>query len=328
MKIKIQDPYGRTFPYLRLSITEVCNFRCQYCLPNGYQKPCEVKSFLNIDEMRRLVRGFAGLGVQKIRLTGGEPTVRKDLPEIARIIASQPEIKALAMTTNGYKLHQQAQEFFAAGIRRINVSIDSLNAHTFKEITGHDRLHHVLGGVEKCLDLGFERVKVNTVLLKKSNLHELDSFFAFVKDKPVEWRFIELMQTGDNHAYFQAEHVRSGKLEERLLQQGWRQEHRAHDAGPALTFSHPDYVGKIGLIQPYRSDFCDSCNRLRVSAYGELQLCLFGEGRYDLRPLLQSDEQIPELQSLVAELLRIKPPQHYLHQANIGRTQHLASIGG
>lgn len=324
----IQDRHERSFPYLRLSVTDVCNFKCTYCLPDGYKKPCLVRKPLSVEEIRRLIDGFSELGVQKVRLTGGEPTVRKDIDTIAQAISAIPKIKTLAITTNAYCLDEKVTSFYKAGIRRINISIDSLKPDIFHKITGHDRLKKVLNGVEMALNKEFEAIKVNTVLLQGINVSEMDSFFEYVKFRPLEWRFIELMSTSDNAEYFKNHHIESSYLSKKLLAEGWKQENRGIDAGPALVFSHPDYLGKIGLIQPYRSDFCNTCNRLRVSAYGELQLCLFGEGRYDLRPLLQEEKQKNELKSCISKLLNLKPPKHYLHESQVRYIKHFSSIGG
>ena len=188
---RIVDGFGRRFPYLRLSLTDVCNFRCSYCLPDGYKKTSR-DNFLSQEEILRLVRAFVALGVWKIRLTGGEPTIRPDFLKIVENIASMPGLRKLAFTTNGYKLPERAQSYYDAGLRAVNISIDSLRAGQFRAITGHDRLDEVLEGVDACFSAGFKQVKINTVLLKGLNEDELDDFIIFVRDKPVSLRFIEL----------------------------------------------------------------------------------------------------------------------------------------
>lgn len=324
---RIADNFGRRFPYLRLSLTDVCNFKCSYCLPDGYKKTgCE--RFLTRDEIMRLVRAFAGLGVWKIRLTGGEPTVRTDFLDIARSISAITGVKKLAFTTNGYKLDKRAQDYYDAGLRAINISVDSLQAMQFQKITGHNRLDEVLRGIDACFDAGFQSVKLNTVLLKGLNSCELDRFFDFVQDKPVSLRFIELMRTHDNQAYFSEHHLPGTCVTERLLAQGWRMRERVEGAGPAQEFEHSNSMGTIGLIAPYSKDFCKSCNRLRMSANGALHLCLFGEGGYSLRHLLQSDEQKEELEEKIIALMDYKKSAHFLHDNNSGVRDHLASIGG
>lgn len=323
----ITDGFGRRFPYLRLSVTDVCNFRCTYCLPDGYQKT-DCDPFLSPDEIERLVKAFASLGVWKIRLTGGEPTVRSDFLEIARRVSGTMGIRKLVMTTNGYRLPQRARSYFDAGIRGINISIDSLDPRKFHEITGHDRLGEVLEGMQACFDVGFEAVKINAVLLKGQNDDELDKMISFVMDKPVSLRFIELMRTRDNQEYFMIRHFPGSSVVERLERMGWEMAPRTEGAGPAVEFTHPDSKGTVGLIAPYSKDFCKTCNRLRVSAKGALHLCLFGEGGYSLRDFLQSDDQQEELKEKVLGLMNYKQSGHFLHQNNSGATPHLASIGG
>lgn len=325
--LHLADAFGRRFPYLRLSVTDLCNFRCSYCLPDGYQgKSCD--SYLSREEIGRLVRAFVELGVHKIRLTGGEPTIRPDFLELAKDISSIAGVRKLAFTTNGYKLADKAQSYYDSGLRHINISIDSLRPEQFEKITGHDRLADILEGLDVCLKTGFNSVKINTVLLKNLNDQELDSFIAFVSDKAVSLRFIELMRTGQNQDYFQAHHLPGTAVTERLLQLGWQLKPREGDSGPALEFIHKHSLGSIGLIAPYSKDFCKSCNRLRVSAKGALHLCLFGEGGFSLRPWLEHDEQRDELKEQILRLMNFKKSGHFLHDGNTGATPHLASIGG
>lgn len=323
----IEDRFGRTFPYLRLSVTDVCNFRCTYCLPDGYQKT-HGDEFMNAEEIRRLVTAFAELGTWKIRLTGGEPTVRPDFIYLARTASRIQGVRRLAFTTNGYKLPERAQDYFDAGLRAINVSIDSLDPRKFHEITGHDRLDEVVDGVGAALTAGFDSVKVNTVLLKGLNDEELDGFLEFIEDRPVSLRFIELMQTGDNLSYFRKYHVPATVIRNKLAARGWVLQPRGEGAGPAVEYAHPSYRGRIGVIAPYAKDFCSTCNRLRVSARGQLHLCLFGTGGYDLRPLLQEDEQIGDVKNKILDLMKFKRSTHFLHDGDAGIRQNLASIGG
>lgn len=323
----LSDPFGRRFPYLRLSLTEVCNFRCSYCLPEGYQK-CGNQNALSAKEILHLVRGFARLGVWKIRLTGGEPTLRADFLDIAAQIAGTKGIRKLALTTNGYKLPERAQSYKDAGIKAINISIDSLDPERFAAVTGHDRLPEVLAGVEACLKSGFSDIKINTVLLNGINDDELNRFVEFVKNRPVSLRFIELMQTRDNAGYFKAHHLNGSHVSDFLSDRGWSLTERAEGAGPAFEYRHPDVKGKIGIISPYAKDFCKNCNRLRVSSTGDLHLCLFGAGGYSLRNLLQREDQGEELCETIQSLMGFKPEAHDLHGGNSGVTRHLASIGG
>ena len=324
---EMEDRFGRRFPYLRLSVTDVCNFRCTYCLPDGHKKTRE-DTFLTVPELKRIAEAFSDMGTWKIRLTGGEPTIRKDFCEIAETIANVSGIKKLAFTTNGYKLPERARDFYASGLRAINVSIDSLDPRKFHEITGHDRLQEVVEGIETALDIGFEAVKINAVLLKGLNDTELDGFLDFISDRPISLRFIELMQTGDNLAYFRKFHVPATVVREKLAERGWRLLEREEGAGPAVEYSHDDYRGPIGIIAPSSKDFCKTCNRLRVSAWGDLHLCLFGEGGHSLRHLLQSNDQKEELQETVMRLMNLKKVSHFLQEGETGVRSNLATVGG
>ncbi len=321
------DRYGRRFSYVRLSITEVCNFRCTYCLPDGWKKtgPLHV---LSPGEISNLARGLAGLGVVKIRLTGGEPAVRPDLPDIIEAIAAVPGIAKIAMTTNGWNLARKAARWRAAGLSHLNVSVDSLDENTFRAITGHDRLAGVLAGIDSGLALGFASVKVNSVLLRATAEAGFQAWADYVKDRPVAVRFIELMRTGDNADYFAANHVSGRAVVDWLTDRGWAPAGRASDGGPAVEYGHPDHAGRIGVIAPYAPGFCDSCNRLRVTARGKLRLCLFGEGGVDLRDLLQDDEQQVELRERIATALAGKAAGHRLHDNVPGDLRRLAELGG
>ncbi|HCR86277.1 MAG TPA: GTP 3',8-cyclase MoaA [Alphaproteobacteria bacterium] len=321
-----EDKFGRKFPYLRLSVTDVCNFRCEYCLPNGYQKSSSC--FLSTSEIINLLNAFSELGTEKVRLTGGEPTVRKDLTIISKAISTNTNIKTIALTSNGYNLYQKAEEFFDSGINALNVSVDSLNPEKFKKITGQDKLEHILKGIEQARKAGFKKVKINTVLLKDINDNELPEILNWIKNEDLSIRFIELMRTGDNVEYFKKHHLSSEIIKSELESLGFIPSLRKQDAGPAQEFEHAEYKGKIGIIAPYSKDFCKTCNRLRVTSKGDLRLCLFGGEGYSLRPLLQNENQIEELKNKILELLHFKHETHYLQQGYTGLTQNLASLGG
>ena len=321
------DRFGRSFPYLRLSLTEACNYRCSYCLPDGYLADGRPR-FLELDEIRRLVRAFAAVGMTKIRLTGGEPTLRKDLLPIISTVAAVPGIRRIAITTNGTNLPRHVGAWREAGLTALNVSLDSLDRERFLAITGHDRFIEVTEGVEQALGLGFDSVKLNAVLLRGRNDDELPAWFDYLRTRDVSVRFIELMRTGDNLEFFERHHVRAEALEEAIVAAGWALRPRASEAGPAREYSHPGYRGRIGIIAPYSKDFCKGCNRLRVTARGDLRLCLFGDFGIGLRPLLQSDADFDALVARITTQLGLKAAGHGLHQGETGLTPHLASIGG
>jgi len=328
--VHLKDNFGRSFPYFRISITEVCNFKCGYCLPNGYQKSENKKEFLSLEEIKRIGKALSELGVCKIRLTGGEPTVRKDFVEIIENLKSLPGINKVVFTTNGYNLKNIAKSVVNAKIDGINVSIDSLDREKFKFITGKDKLEDILIGLKALQELNFKNIKVNAVLLKGVNDSEqdFDSWQQFIESNNVDFRYIELMQTGDNLDYFKKYHVSANVFRDYLLKKEWIHQTAGFDSGPSKNYIHKDFRGKFGIIAPYSKDFCKSCNRLRITAQGDLRLCLFGDTGISLRALLQNDEQIPQLKDLINAQLNFKKESHYLELGNTGITPHLASIGG
>jgi|TARA_X000001036_G_scaffold432788_1_gene469272 cyclic pyranopterin phosphate synthase len=327
----LQDNFGRKFPYIRMSITEVCNFKCGYCLPNGYQADkSDNRKFLNIDEIRRLAKGFSELGVQKIRLTGGEPTVRKDFYEIVKILKNETSIKKIVITTNGYHLDQKAKLLIDSGLDGINISIDSLDRETFKSITKHDRLPEILKGIEILQSLNFDNIKINAVLLNgvNSSKKDFDSWAEYIKINKVNFRYIELMQTGDNLDYFNRYHISSKIFKNYLIENKWIYQTLGQDAGPSLNYINPDYKGKFGIIAPYSKDFCKSCNRLRITSKGDLRLCLFGNTGISIRHLLQKDDQTEELKELILGQMKFKKESHYLELGETGLTKNLSKTGG
>ncbi|WP_427965502.1 GTP 3',8-cyclase MoaA [Altererythrobacter sp.] len=325
---QLTDSVGRRFEYLRLSLTDVCNFRCTYCLPEGYRKQCGKPAELSVEEIGRIVSAFARLGLWKVRLTGGEPTLRRDFDEVARTVSSVPGIRRLAMTTNGYRLAERAQAWRDSGVSAINISLDSLDPARFSTITGHDRLDEVLRGVEAARAAGFESIKLNAVLMRGVNDGELEAMIDFVAQRDLSLRFIEVMRTNDNASFFAERHLPGQTVIDQLEGLGWNRRARDPGAGPAVEYCHPQAKGRIGIIAPYSKDFCASCNRLRISSDGRLHLCLFGDGGLDLRPLLQDDASEDALVDRIRALTATKAPAHRLHQGNSGATPHLASIGG
>ena len=327
----LKDSFGRTFPYIRLSITDVCNFKCGYCLPNGYQKDkSDNRTFLAAEEIERLAKGLSELGVCKIRLTGGEPTVRKDFFDIVKILKRNSGIKKTVITTNGYRLDQIAKQIVESGLDGINISIDSLNRKTFKNITNHDRLPEILKGIEKLQQLSFKNIKINAVLLKGINDSEKDfnEWSNFVKNNEIDFRYIELMQTGEGFDYFKKYHVSAKIFSDYLNKNGWIFQTLGRDSGPSKNYLHPSYKGKFGVIAPYSKDFCKSCNRLRITSRGDLRLCLFGTTGISIRHLLQRDDQLEELKDLISKQLNFKKESHYLELGETGLMKNLSTTGG
>ena len=239
-------------------------------------------------------------------------------------------IPKVTMTTNGYQLDKIAEQLYDSGLDGINISIDSLNRETFKKLTGHDRLPEILEGIKILQKLNFKNIKVNAVLLKGINDSEKDfeNFGNFIKDNKIDFRFIELMQTGDNLDYFKKNHVSSKIFKDFLHKNNWIHQTHGKDAGPALNFIHPEFEGKFGLIAPYSKDFCKTCNRLRITSRGDLRLCLFGNTGISIRHLLQNDNQKDELIGLIINQLHHKKESHYLELGDTGITKNLSTTGG
>jgi len=324
--IILTDAYQRQFSYLRLSITDLCNFKCSYCLPNGYQGKSS-QNELSLDEIQTLVASFAELGFKKIRLTGGEPSLRKDLLNIIDICKSQPGIDKVCITTNGYKLNKFLPQWIDAGIDQVNISIDSLSPERFELITSSSDLPMMMGAIHSATDDGFDRIKINTVLLREHLDSQVKPLINWVKDKPITLRFIELMQTGENADFFNRQHVSADSIKTFLGARGWNKKDRSMHSGPAIEYDHPSYVGSVGIIAPYSKNFCDSCNRLRVTAQGQLHLCLFSDDGKDLRPFLQANSKA-QLTEFLHLSIYDKLPKHDLQQQHTGATRNFAMLGG
>ena len=327
----LKDTFGRRFPYIRLSISDVCNFKCGYCLPDGYKiNKSDNRKFIDKEEIGRLAKALSELGVSKIRLTGGEPTIRKDFFDIVGIIKKNSGIKKTVITTNGYKLDQIAHKIKNSGLDGINISIDSLNSKIFKKITGHDRLGEILKGIEKLLKFNFKNIKINAVLLKGINDSEEDfnAWAKFIKNNKIDFRYIELMQTGDNLDYFKKYHISADKFINYLNNNNWVIQTFGKDSGPSKNYINPEFKGKFGVIAPYSKDFCKSCNRLRITAKGDLRLCLFGNTGINIRHLMQRDDQLNELKELILSQLNYKKESHYLEIGETGLTKNLSTTGG
>lgn len=323
----LRDALGRDLHYLRLSITDRCNFRCVYCLPDGCGRPAP-EAPLSADEIGRLTAAFAALGFWKVRLTGGEPTLRPDLCDVVRRVARTPGVRRVGLTTNGLRLAALAGELARAGLTSLNVSVDSLDPGRFEEITGSAQLARVIQGIDAALAAGIPSVKVNVVLLRETDRPEIDRFLRWTRRAPLTVRFIELMETGDNGTLFRRERVPAERVHADLERAGWRPLAREDGDGPAVNYQHPDHLGRAGIISAYREGFCGSCNRLRVTAAGDLRTCLFGEEGVSLRPLLQRDEGRDAAMRLIAWAVQRKPASHQLADGRCGTTSHLAATGG
>ena len=327
--LNLVDNFHRQLSYLRLSITDFCNFRCDYCLPDGYTANAGKRpdNELSVSEIDILIQAFAKLGTTKVRLTGGEPSIRQDLPRIIELAKQTQGIQTVAVSSNGYRLAKHLSNWQTAGLNQLNISIDSFDPTIFKQITGFDILPTLLQDIDTLLATTDIKLKLNGILMADTAFDNLQSVLSFVKNRPVTYRFIEFMQTSDNKALFFAQHSSGQRIKDFLLENGWQSQRRASDAGPAIEYRHADYVGGIGLIEPYAPQFCDSCNRLRVSSQGKVHLCLFDNGSYDVRAFLANGD-VDGLVHALQSLMPIKPEHHLLKQNDSGIMANLSMIGG
>lgn len=305
------DRINRRIDYLRISITDRCNLRCVYCMPTGGVSATSHTEILSYEEALRIVRVAATLGISKVRLTGGEPLVRRGVAGFAHDLASIPGIQDLSLTTNGVLLAKMADELKAAGIARINVSLDSLDPERFRELTRGGELSVVLEGIHRAEELGFSPIKLNVVPIKGFNDDELESFAALTIDKPYHVRFIEFMPIGAREMWDDTRVVPTSEVMERISKLGALEPvaNSGHD-GPATLFRLPGGQGILGFISPVTDHFCGECNRLRLTADGKLRPCLFSESEIDLKTPMRAGCDDEELARLFVLALDVKPEGH------------------
>jgi cyclic pyranopterin phosphate synthase len=341
------DPFGRIIRDLRISITDRCNFRCLYCLPETEEaadfyrakrqvNPKPIKRdwkprthFLSYEEIERVVRVAVGQGITKIRLTGGEPLLRRDVPGLVAKLAALP-IDDLALTTNGFHFAESAEELRAAGLRRVSFSLDTLDRKNFKKFTGRDRLDEVLAAIRQARDLGFDPVKVNAVVIRHLNDHEIEALAEFAHAEGLSFRFIEFMPLDSGRAW-QKEHVVSGaEILERLHARfDLQPSGRKHPSATAKCWRFDDGLAEIGLITPVTEPFCDNCNRLRLTADGKIRTCLFSLHEHDLKPLLRGDASDDDLAKWLVDVVLKKEERHNIGETDFEQPNRtMSSIGG
>ncbi|MEW5921956.1 MAG: GTP 3',8-cyclase MoaA [Bacillota bacterium] len=296
MSNKLVDPFGRAINYLRLSVTDKCNLNCFYCRsdPNRCTvEPSEEE--LTVDHYRQISEVAVALGITRIRLTGGEPLLRTDIVDIVKSIAGTTGIGDVSLTTNGMLLEKMAEELAAARLKRVNISLDSLDEANFRQITKGGRLKSTLKGIERSLQAGLVPVKLNVVLLKGINDHEIEKFIRLTLDRDLHVRFIEYMPTTGQQGKWSQYFLDLARVMEIGASVAPLQAVEGeHGGGPARYYTLQGAVGKIGLISPLSRHFCACCNRLRVTADGKLKPCLFSEDEVDLRPALGDGEKLQE----------------------------------
>lgn len=315
----MHDRFGRKIEYLRLSVTERCTLRCAYCRADeGY---CPKAAELTADEFTRIVRACAQLGIKKVRLTGGEPLLRKDILNIVYDIAHTPGITELSMTTNAQQLAGKALALKEAGLQRINISMDSLNPERFKEMTGGD-LSLVLSGIDEAISGGLLPVKVNVVLVRGKNDGEVDDFIALTRENPIDVRFIELMPLGE---LGKDESLRISN-DELIAARPWLVPVAPrYTSQPSRDFQVDGYLGRVGFISPISHNFCGLCNRLRLMSDGNLRMCLGVDSEISLLPALQQDDDT--LLEVIRTAIFNKPARHQF-DADFISDKNMSRIGG
>ena len=333
----MKDSHGRVIDYLRISLTDRCNFRCIYCMPEEGVQQMPHDEILRIEEIVQAVRVAAGMGIRSIRLTGGEPLVRLGVVDLVRDIAGIPGIENVSMTTNGVLLPRMAADLKAAGLSRVNISLDTLDAEQFRQITRRGELQQTLDGIDAALAAGFDPVKINAVAVRSLNQDYLQ-FAELSIDRPLHVRFIEYMPVGESSGAhgcgWGKEDVISCEelfdaINEQARAKGLPELAVAGDGrpvgwGPATYFAFPGAQGTVGFISPLSRHFCGQCNRLRLTADGKLRPCLFSDEEFDLRGALRASDEEAQ-RAVFARALGAKPDDHH---DKVGTERGMSQIGG
>ena len=330
--VKLVDSYGRKIDYLRISITDHCNLKCYYCTPFSGRSHLKRSEILTYEEMLNVARAAAATGITKIRVTGGEPLVRKGVVEFCRMLSGIDGLKSLALTTNGIYLEEMAEPLFKAGVRRINISLDTLRPKRFEKITGYDWLPRVLAGIRRAEQTGMKPIKINTVVMRGINDDEIEDLARLTLDKPYHVRFIELMPT-DSSAYgnYESLFIPVEEFMKKINQLGRVQiEPTTNSYGPARLCKLAGAVGKVGFIAPISWHFCGSCNRLRLTADGKIKTCLFSREEIDIKTRLRSGATQMEIINIFQRAVSEKPRRHQLNEKKhqIACRQAMSAIGG
>lgn len=325
----LSDGFGRKIEYLRLSITDRCDFRCIYCMS---EDPCflEREQVLSLEELAFIGRAFTELGVSKIRLTGGEPLVRSDCDRLVTQLAALPGLKDLSMTSNGSRLAKLAPALKAAGLNRLNISLDTLKSDLFTTLTRNGKLERVLKGIDAAKAAGFDRIKINAVILKGRNENEIIDLLEYCRQKQLDIAFIEEMPLGVMEERSLPRHMSSSDVRE-IINQRWPLSLSSkRTGGPARYYSMADSPIHIGFISPHSHNFCHECNRVRVTAEGRLLLCLGNEHSLDLKQIIRSHPgDIDVLKQVIFEAIQRKPKEHHFDDPNqVQILRFMNSTGG
>ncbi|MBI1889482.1 MAG: GTP 3',8-cyclase MoaA [Burkholderiales bacterium] len=323
----LTDRFGRSIQYLRLSVTDRCDLRCTYCMPKGFKGFEEPEHWLTFDEIERLLAAFARLGTSRIRLTGGEPLLRRNLPELAARISALPGIRDLSLSTNATRLNRYAYELREAGVARINVSLDSLDRACVENITGHDSLTKIMDGLMAGKTAGFSPIKVNMVVMRGTNDHEIDDMVAFCIEHGFILRLIEAMPMGATGR--NTEYVDLGPVQARLKEKFDLHPQAAElGGGPARYLATADGSASIGFITAMSQHFCATCNRVRLAVDGTLYLCLGQEEKFEFRPLLRGGASDIELEDAIRAAIELKPQKHEFREQPQKIVRFMSQTGG
>jgi cyclic pyranopterin phosphate synthase len=327
---KMLDTFNRHINYLRISVTDRCNLRCIYCMPTEGVSLIGHDDILRYEEILRVARCAAQKGITKIRITGGEPLVRKGIIDLIADLGRIPGIDDLSITTNGVLLEACAQALYQSGMRRINISLDTLDPEKYRTITRGGDINAVFAGISKARQAGFTPIKINVVAMRNVNDDEAVEFARLTMDRPVHIRFIEFMPVAGQTMWEEAQFISSEELQERIRAIGTLIPLDADQkAGPAKMFQLEGAQGKLGFITALSSHFCATCNRLRLTADGKLRTCLFSDHEIDLKPLLRGGCSDDELSSVIEQAIQSKPQRHEIHEASFKKcSRTMSAIGG
>lgn len=333
LKGMLTDAFGRTIRYLRMSVTDRCNFRCHYCRPPHGVDLADHAELLTIPELSRLGRIFVELGIQRIRLTGGEPLMRRNLVKLVQELKAVPGLEDLSLSTNASGLMELARPLKQAGVQRLNISLDSLTPSTFAQITRGGDVNEVLGGIDAAIDAGFHPIKVNMVVMGGVNDHEIPNMVAYARRKGIILRFIETMPVGESGESAMGHFVPMEGILERIRERFPGEvvptDKPGVGSGPARYFRVAGIGADVGIISALSQHFCETCNRVRLSSRGSLVLCLGQSDRVDLRGPLRAGAGDGELQQIIVEAIARKPKRHGFDQQRSERVEHrMVALGG
>lgn len=323
----LTDPFGRNIEYVRLSVTDRCDLRCYYCMPQGFTDFETPEHWLTFDEIERVIAAFGRLGVQRVRITGGEPLVRKGLPELTSRLAVLEGIEDLSLSTNAVQLAKYSEALRAGGVQRLNISLDTLRPERFKAIT-QGKLEKVLEGLMAAKASGFSPIKINMVVMKGVNDDEVEEMVEFCLEHGFTLRFIETMPMGDTGRDAIDQYIDLQQIKERLMQRFELLPGVMPGGGPARYMQVADTDLNIGFITPISQHFCETCNRVRLSVDGTLYMCLGQEHNYALRPLLRNGISDSGLEEAIIEAIAIKPERHEFKEKPEQVVRFMSMTGG